>query len=733
MDYVNNTLTLDQPLSWTDGQGVSLAYNGKAPDIGAYEYTPTQAVEYPKVLVTLNTPKFIALGGTDSQGRDSMASSLANDLTYEILTAPQHGTLSGNLVGVKTAVLTYVPTKDYQGPDSFTYRAKDGAWTSQVYTVRLNVAPWKLPIGIPDPGFGIQESHWMYENAAFDYTQAGTINDPRGMTARYEDAGNGPYTHYVDASNPLATDGGNPYGTPALPRRTIPPNLPAGSVVEVHSTVADGRLEIGISGIGTAAMPIFVRGPDMVNRTPMNGSVRVGYRASAAHIIVENIEALRGVGISGREAGTDFTTSYITLRNSESHNAPYSSGVGASTYTENQIHHIVLYNNIVHDNGVWDPLVAVGDEDHHGFSVGVISYVWVLDNEMYHNSGDGIQINNGDTDGHDFYVGRNVAHHNKQTGFWCKQATNVIFSQNTAYWHRVSSSNMGAGMGFQLSPHNIWFLFNHIYDCNFGFRSGDSTSDPAEIAYLIGNMVHDIHVDEIYNKGTWSSQAMSFGGGVEIHVLDNTIYDTDDGIGAGGMSRSIEIANNIVSNVTVAAKDEISLNTALSAAGLRNNIFYRGGDPIRINYLGRVYDLAGFQAAFPGVADGSIKTDPKFVDPANNDFHLQADSPAIDKGIETSVFQTFYNLYGIDIQKDFDANLRPQGAGWDIGAYEYTPQGAGIYGDVNSDSVVNALDVQACVNHILGTQDWAGKADVNKDSAINALDIQAIVNIILGV
>ncbi|MFQ5964718.1 MAG: hypothetical protein ACE5KZ_10565 [Candidatus Scalinduaceae bacterium] len=33
-----NTITLDTPLSWNNNQGVSLAYNGSAPDIGAYEY-----------------------------------------------------------------------------------------------------------------------------------------------------------------------------------------------------------------------------------------------------------------------------------------------------------------------------------------------------------------------------------------------------------------------------------------------------------------------------------------------------------------------------------------------------------------------------------------------------------------------------------------------------------------------------------------------------------------------
>jgi hypothetical protein len=79
-------------------------------------------------------------------------------------------------------------------------------------------------------------------------------------------------------------------------------------------------------------------------------------------------------------------------------------------------------------------------------------------------------------------------------------------------------------------------------------------------------------------------------------------------------------------------------------------------------------------------------------------------------------------------------SLAYNGSAPDIGAYEYAAQGnEPVVGDVNSDTRVDSIDVQACVNHILGTQDWAGKADVNKDSAINALDVQAIVNIILGV
>lgn len=41
INYTTNVLTVDQSLTWTNGLGVSLPYNGPAPDIGAYEYKIT--------------------------------------------------------------------------------------------------------------------------------------------------------------------------------------------------------------------------------------------------------------------------------------------------------------------------------------------------------------------------------------------------------------------------------------------------------------------------------------------------------------------------------------------------------------------------------------------------------------------------------------------------------------------------------------------------------------------
>ena len=53
-------------------------------------------------------------------------------------------------------------------------------------------------------------------------------------------------------------------------------------------------------------------------------------------------------------------------------------------------------------------------------------------------------------------------------------------------------------------------------------------------------------------------------------------------------------------------------------------------------------------------------------------------------------------------------------------------------GDVNGDEVVNALDVVAVINAVLGIQPLPA-ADVNKDGNVNALDVVFVINQVLGI
>ncbi|MBN1162408.1 hypothetical protein JXA34_01550 [Patescibacteria group bacterium] len=57
--------------------------------------------------------------------------------------------------------------------------------------------------------------------------------------------------------------------------------------------------------------------------------------------------------------------------------------------------------------------------------------------------------------------------------------------------------------------------------------------------------------------------------------------------------------------------------------------------------------------------DGEFGADPLFVDLGNENFHLQPNSPTIDKGIN------------LGYSSDFDGNYAPNGSFPDLGAYEY--------------------------------------------------------------
>lgn len=63
-------------------------------------------------------------------------------LTYVILAEPDHGSLSEiDQVEEKSAFVTYTPNADYFGSDSFTVKASDNEFESEIATVSINILP----------------------------------------------------------------------------------------------------------------------------------------------------------------------------------------------------------------------------------------------------------------------------------------------------------------------------------------------------------------------------------------------------------------------------------------------------------------------------------------------------------------------------------------------------------------------------------------------------------------
>ena len=73
-------------------------------------------------------------------------------ITYSIVTPPAHGVLSGSDAG-----RTYTPAPDFNGTDSFTFRASDGVRVSNLGTVTIRILEWNDPPTAQDDDTSVDE------------------------------------------------------------------------------------------------------------------------------------------------------------------------------------------------------------------------------------------------------------------------------------------------------------------------------------------------------------------------------------------------------------------------------------------------------------------------------------------------------------------------------------------------------------------------------------------------
>jgi hypothetical protein len=534
------------------------------------------------------------------------------------------------------------------------------------------------PIGIPAPSFGIDDT---------------PPADP-GAWPGAEAAG----FYYIDPTHGSATDA-NTYGYPNVPRLTIPNSsaIAAGSKVVVaagYSITSDRNWICN----GTEGSPVWIISEDAGNGwdggaptfTGSGGQIinfrgaytiikgckfsnlrfRVGAAATAAHHMVIRDCEVTGYNVAGNTniIGAGFAGN-------------------SSTPEADRTHDIVLYNNRVHTNGV---LANFGTDDCHGTGFGSWCWtVWVLDSQYYGNAGDGIQHNssNGslsDIDdarlGFNIYNGRNVIHSNGQSGLWIKDARDVINSENEIYGHDDLNNSGGAGQGCgqQYGPERVWWICNNVHDNEGGIAINSDNSLNGSDVYVIGNRI----VDNRYyisaetppaSQGGFNLAGVSCWDYANRYILFNTIWGNDAGINmATGAITRLEVYGNIIggSRNTAGGACDILTEATPTTTVVEYNVL--ADNRIRIN-TGSVETLAQYQARTSDGENCTTST-PTFVDVDGRDMNLTSgDSVARNAGPSSAhaAFATFEGLYGLSIEADILGVARPQGANWDMGAYEF--------------------------------------------------------------
>lgn len=210
-----------------------------------------------------------------------------------------------------------------------------------------------------------------------------------------------------------------------------------------------------------------------------------------------------------------------------------------------------------------------------------------------------------------------------------------------------------------------------------------------------GGAIHARHSRVVMSKSKlYENKAAlagdGYGGGIytreseeNLFQLTNSFLAGNTALGTGGDGAAIYIGSNqattAVSFVTI-ADDELNPKTAIYYDNTPADDRLLLGNTIVASHTTGINNAANplnvpiaYVLFFNNTNDGGLSEyldgggiinssdnqDPRFVNPAGNDYHIQSGSGAIDKGIDDTI-----------TTDDIDGDIRPQGAGFDIGADE---------------------------------------------------------------
>ena len=176
----------------------------------------------------------------------------------------------------------------------------------------------------------------------------------------------------------------------------------------------------------------------------------------------------------------------------------------------------------------------------------------------------------------------------------------------------------------------------------------------AQLSHSVNTGVEANYTNHVFRNNVlissrlyWVNSAMNF------RVMNNTIYDaeiTTSGFHNGGPRDETEFEGTMY----------IHNNLFVRIGGTEGGGVYAGATEADYNVISDLDDSAKTGYSETNGINGGYTPAQIFTDPDNVDFTLVSGSPAIDAGTAIGSFAS-----------DFLGMVRPAGAAWDIGAYEY--------------------------------------------------------------
>jgi VCBS repeat-containing protein len=604
-------------------------------------------------------------------------------LTAIKVSDPVHGELTLNADGS----FTYTPTVSYSGSDSFTYRANDGVVDSNVATVDITVLP---PVG--DTGL---LGYWKFDEGSgttaadsSDYHNNGTLSGGAAFTTTAA-----PITYYADPGSlrvSSVTTGVVTVTNSAVNRLTnnftamgwIRPNSVSGyqRVIATARTKSNNGWSMGL-WYGT--LLFSTNGKKDYYSSSSSSGLKAGqwYHVAAvmdsSNAVTFYLDGVLVGTIAGASPAVADTDDVLQIGGSTA-----SGGSALIDPFNGLIDDLRVYDHAMTASDIAD-LVGVPPCSEPVFRARVLlgeisaSKTITLDGACTYpltyadnalNGGSGVYLFTATTlEGNGATIERSAA-----------APTFRLLTVNPAITIRnltLRGGNVpynGAGL---LAFSNIT-LTNVYFGNNTATNPSTTTVSSGGALYVTGNLTVDRSFF-VGNQAGGRAGAIWFTG-LNGRVTNSVFADNLSGgsgaaLNASNVSGTLTLLNNTFADQYKNGYEALLLNGTATA---QNNIFYNYKAGLTASGSVTVtedYNLFAANDLDPQALNGAIINRgghsriaalPRFVNPVARNYRLQANSPAIDLGVDAGV------------PTDADGNPRPYGTAADIGAYEY--QGVGI-------------------------------------------------------